>query len=202
MGPKIYLFLFEIVLHFKTSIGEFMKKLVILVCLAVLCYPSLVTADEAKVGFVKNVSGQAFIGRQNILIPAKVKEKLLVNDTLITKTNGSMGVIFQDNSVLSLGPNSRFILTQFSFEPSVEKLSFVAKIRKGTLIYLTGLIGKLNHKGVRFETPNAVCGIRGTHFAIKVDARDDDTDIEPATSDQKSPLLSIVDKNRGKQAGD
>lgn len=179
-----------------------MKKLVILVCLAVFCYPSLVTADEAKVGFVKNVSGQAFIGRQNILIPAKVKEKLLVNDTLITKTNGSMGVIFQDNSVLSLGPNSRFILTQFSFEPSVEKLSFVAKIRKGTLIYLTGLIGKLNHKGVRFETPNAVCGIRGTHFAIKVDAQDDDTDIEPATSDQKSPLLSKVDKNRGKQAGD
>jgi hypothetical protein len=113
-----------------------------------------------------------------------------------------MHQMLPDNSVLSLGPNSRVILTQFSFEPAEEKLSFVAKFRNGTLIYLTGLIGKLNRKGVRFETPNAVCGVRGTHFAIKVDAQDDDTDTGPAKSDQKSQLLRIWDKVRDKQAGD
>ena len=175
-----------------------MKRLVILVCIAVICCTGLATADEAKVGFIKNVSGQAFIGRQKMLIPANVNEKLLMNDTLITKANGSMGVILQDNSVLSLGPNSQVSLTQFYFEPAEEKLSFVAKFRKGTLIYLTGLIGKLNRKGVRFETPNAVCGVRGTHFAIKVDAQDDDTNTGPAKGDQKSPVLRIWDKVRDK----
>jgi hypothetical protein len=50
-----------------------------------------------------------------------------------------------------------------------EKLSFIAQIKKGTVVYLTGLIAKLNHSAVRFETPTAVCGIRGTHFAIKVE---------------------------------
>jgi len=181
-----------------------MKRLVILVCLAVICCTCPATADEAKVGFVKNFSGQAFIGRQNMLIPAKVDEKLLVNDTLITKTNGSMGVIMQDNSVLSIGPNSQVILTQFSFEPAEEKLSLVAKVKKGTLVYLTGLIAKLNRKGLRFETPNAVCGVRGTHFAIKVDAQEDgDTGTGPVKNDQKSPLLRIWDRVQGgKQAGD
>jgi hypothetical protein len=107
------------------------------------------------------------------LIPAKVNEKLLVNDNLITGTNGSIGVILEDNSVLSLGPKSKVNLNKFSFNPAEEKLSFVAKIGKGTLVYLTGLMAKINRKAVRFETPTAVCGVRGTHFAIKVDASDD-----------------------------
>jgi hypothetical protein len=37
------------------------------------------------------------------------------------------------------------------------------------LTYLTGVMAKLNPKAVRFETPMAVCGVRGTHFAIKVE---------------------------------
>jgi len=30
-------------------------------------------------------------------------------------------------------------------------------------------MAKLNPNAVRFETPMAVCGVRGTHFAIKVE---------------------------------
>ena len=87
----------------------------------------------------------------------------------------------QDDSVLSLGPKSRVDLTQFSFSPAENKLSFIAKVKRGTMVYLTGLIAKLDRKSVRIETPNAVCGVRGTQFAIKVDNRDeDDSDISPA----------------------
>ena len=51
------------------------------------------------------------------------------------------------------------------------------------MVYSTGLIAKLDRKSVRIETPNAVCGVRGTQFAIKVDNRDeDDSDISPAKS--------------------
>jgi hypothetical protein len=154
-----------------------MKKLVIIFCFAAIWFVFLANAaraDETKIGFVKNVTGEAFIGRGQALISAKVNEKLLVNDNLITGADGSIGVILQDNSVLSLGPKSRVNLSKFSFDPVEEKISFVAKIGKGTLVYLTGLMAKINRKAVRFETPTAVCGVRGTHFAIKVDAPDDD----------------------------
>jgi hypothetical protein len=91
------------------------------------------------------------------------------NDVLVTGRIGSMGVILQDNSVMSIGSNTRLVISKFIFEPADEKLSFIAQIKKGTVVYLTGLIAKLNRSGVKFETHTAVCGIRGTHFAIKVD---------------------------------
>jgi hypothetical protein len=158
-------------------------------------------AAEVKAGFVKNVSGRVFIKRQATLATARVNDRLQVNDTLITKADGTIGVILQDNSVLSLGPNSRVILSRFAFDPAEEKLSFVAKIKRGTLAYLSGLIAKLNSKGVSFETPTVVCGIRGTHFAIKVDAPDEE-DAVPAKGDDKSSLRGVRDNVRGKQGGD
>jgi hypothetical protein len=177
------------------------KRFSILVCLTAILYSGPASAGETKVGFIKNVSGQAFISRQAQLIPARASERLQVSDTLITRADGSMGIILQDNSVLSLGPNSRVILAQFAFEPAEEKLSFVAKIRRGTITYLTGLIAKLNRKGVSFETPTVVCGIRGTHFAIKVDAPDEE-DAAPAKGEEKSTLKGLWDKIQDKKAGE
>jgi hypothetical protein len=160
-----------------------MKKLIMIVSMAVILWTGLLLAEETSIGFVKNVSGQAFIGRQQKLIPAKVNEKLLLSDALVTGSDGSIGVIMQDDSVLSMGPKSRVNLTQFSFAPAENKLSFIAKVKRGTVVYLTGLIAKLDSKSVRMETPNAVCGVRGTQFAIKVDNQDeDDSDISPAKS--------------------
>jgi hypothetical protein len=151
-----------------------MKKLIMIVSMAVILWAGLALAKETSIGFVKNVSGQAFIGRQQKLIPATVNEKLMLGDALITGADGSIGVILQDDGVLSLGPKSRINLTKFSFVPAKNKLSFIAKVKRGTIVYLTGLIAKLERKSVSFETPNAVCGVRGTQIAIKVDNRDED----------------------------
>jgi len=129
----------------------------------------MAAAAEQRAGFVKNVSGEAFIERNKVITAAKVKGELMENDVLVTGRSGSMGVILQDNSVMSIGSNTRIAISKFVFEPADEKLSFTAQIKKGTVVYLTGLIAKLNHSGVKFDTPTAVCGVRGTHFAIKVE---------------------------------
>lgn len=146
-----------------------MRIFLITICLVFICCIGMATAEEPRAGFVKNVSGQAFIERNKVTLSAKVKDRLIENDILITGSSGSIGVILQDNSVMSIGSNTRLIISKFVFEPANEKLSFTAQIKKGTVVYLTGLIAKLNHSGVRFETPAATCGIRGTHFAIKVE---------------------------------
>lgn len=152
-----------------------MKKIILICCCLFFLTGtfSAMAAETNNIGFIKNVSGQAFISRAQAMIPAKANDKLFASDNLITGADGSLGIILQDNSVLSLGPKSRVDLSEFSFDPVGEKLSFVAKIKKGTVVYLTGLIAKMNNKAVRFETPTAVCGVRGTQFAIKVDAPDE-----------------------------
>jgi hypothetical protein len=40
---------------------------------------------------------------------------------------------------------------------------------QGTAVYISGIIAKLSPQSVRFETPNATIGIRGTRFLVKVD---------------------------------
>jgi hypothetical protein len=152
---------------------DFMKILPIIIGLALFFHAGMGAAEEPRAGFVKTVSGQAFIERDKVTMPAHVKDKLMEKDTLITGRSGSMGIILQDNSVMSIGSNTRLVISKFLFEPADEKLSFVAQVKKGTVLYLTGLIAKLNHSGVRFETPTAACGIRGTHLAIKVEDQGD-----------------------------
>ncbi|MCX5846526.1 MAG: FecR domain-containing protein [Deltaproteobacteria bacterium] len=148
-----------------------MRISLVTICIVFICCIGMATAEEprARAGFVKNVSGQAFIERNKVRMSAKVKDRLMENDILVTGRNGSMGIILQDNSVMSIGSNTRLVISKFVFEPADKKLSFIAQIKKGKVVYLTGLIAKLNRSGVKFETPTVVCGIRGTHFAIEVE---------------------------------
>lgn len=140
-----------------------------MICLALFCYVGTASAEEPRVGFVKNVQGQAFIERNEVRTIAAAEDKLLQKDILITGRDGSMGVILQDSSVMAIGSNTRLIISKYLFEPDDKKLSFIAQVKKGTMVYLTGLIAKLDYSGVRFETPTAVCGMRGTHIGIKVE---------------------------------
>ena len=146
-----------------------MKTFISLVCFLLICGANLAIGDEIRIGVIKNVNGPVSVERNNALIPLNVGDKLYENDTIVTGRGGSMGLILRDNSVLSVGSNTRLIISKYVFEPAEKKLSMVARIKQGTLTYLTGVMAKLNPNAVRFETPVAVCGVRGTHFAIKVD---------------------------------
>ena len=146
-----------------------MKTFISLVCFLLICGANLAIGAETRIGVIKNANGSVFVERNNALIPVKVGDKLYENDTIVTGRDGSMGLILRDNSVLSVGSNTRLIISKFVFEPAEKKLSMVARIKQGTLTYLTGVMAKLNPNAVRFETPMAVCGVRGTHFAIKVE---------------------------------
>jgi hypothetical protein len=146
-----------------------MKTFISLVCFLLICGANLAVGAEIRIGVIKNANGAAFVERNNALLPLKVGDKLYENDTIVTGRGGSMGLILRDNSVLSVGSNTRLIISKYVFEPAEKKLSMVARIKQGTLTYLTGVMAKLNPNAVRFETPVAVCGVRGTHFAIKVD---------------------------------
>jgi hypothetical protein len=95
--------------------------------------------------------------------------KLLAGDSLGTGRDGSIGVILRDDSSLSIGPESRLVLRSFLFSPPEGKFDLAVRITRGTMAYLSGLIGKLAPENARFETPTATIGIRGTRFAVKVE---------------------------------
>lgn len=153
-----------------------MKNIVTAVLLVgALCLPSVAgtavaatVAAEETIGMVRTVSGSATVTRGEASLTADPGLKLMVGDTLVTGRDGSLGVILRDDSSLSIGPGSRLVLRSFQFSPSEGKFRLVARISRGTMAYLSGLIGKLAPEKARFETPTATIGIRGTHFAVNV----------------------------------
>ena len=145
-----------------------MKIWWLLIPALLLVWPATSGAEETWVGSVKQLKGSAEIERQGKVVRAEVGTRLFRNDTIRTGDDGSVGLIMTDNSVLSLGPGSRLTISEYVFDPAGKKTSFTARMLKGTAVYLSGLIAKLNQRGVRFETQTAVMGIRGTRFAIQV----------------------------------
>lgn len=124
-----------------------------------------VAADKG-IGVIKNIKGSVFIEREKTSIPAKIGDRLFENDTIVTGKGGSMGAVLNDNSLISSGSDSRLVLSQFTFNPAENKLSSTFQMARGTLAYLSGLIGTRDSKAVKFVTPTAVCGLRGTHLVI------------------------------------
>jgi len=131
--------------------------------------PGFAAASQDTIGIVRNLVGEATVTRGGEVIPAAVGTKLLVGDTLMTASNGSMGIILRDNSTLSIGPGSSLVIRNFVFSPAEGQLDLLVRLSRGTMAYLSGLIGKLAPESARFETPVASIGIRGTRFAVKLD---------------------------------
>jgi hypothetical protein len=126
-------------------------------------------ASDGSVARVKAVKGPASIVRGQTIIPAVSNEKVFQGDTLRTGTDGSLGVVFKDDTLISLGPNSELVVDVFLYAPAEGKLSFVARMLRGTAAYVSGIIAKLSPQSARFETPVATIGIRGTRLLVKVE---------------------------------
>jgi hypothetical protein len=130
---------------------------------------SVMAAAPDHVGIVKSLAGDVAIVRNDTHIKAETNMKLLKGDHIRTGNNGKVGLIFEDDTVISIGPNSRIVIEDFLFQPSEKRMSFITRIIQGTISYLSGQIAKLAPSFVRIETPQATVGLRGTHVLVKVD---------------------------------
>lgn len=124
---------------------------------------------SSPIAIVKKMGGAATVLRQECTISATIGLEIWKNDTIRTGPNGSIGIVFNDDTFLSLGPESTLIIDEFVFAPKQGNFSIVIRMLKGTAAYLSGLISKLAPESAHFNTPTASIGIRGTKFAVKVE---------------------------------
>jgi hypothetical protein len=127
------------------------------------------SSASPAVATIQKLSGTATVVRQGQTIPATMGLEIWENDTLRTGPDASIGLVFNDDTLLSLGPESVFVIDEFVFAPREGKFSIVFRMVKGTAAYLSGLISKLSSDSAHFKTPTASIGIRGTRFVAKVE---------------------------------
>jgi hypothetical protein len=80
-----------------------------------------------------------------------------------------MGVTFKDETVMSFGPNTELVVDQYLFNPAQGKLKLNAKLAKGSLNYVSGMIAKIQPEVVSVNTPVGTIGVRGTQFVVAVE---------------------------------
>jgi len=149
-----------------------MKYFIGVLCLVFFLNTNVLAASNEEAARVMNCSGTASIVRQNQTLPVKKHDRIFAGDLLRTGHDGTLGVIFKDDTTLSLGPRSELVIDEFLFAPSQGKLSIVTRMLRGTVAYVSGVIAKLAPQAVRFETPTATIGIRGTKFLVKVEGEE------------------------------
>jgi len=139
-----------------------------LVCLIALCMPPLALADALPAGKLKLVSGNVQILRSGIGQAAKVGDYLQPLDEVTTGANSSAGITMQDDTLMSLGPNSRLILNQYDFDPVTAQGKLDASLVKGALRFISGILAKSSPRSVAIRTPVSTIGIRGTDFIVEI----------------------------------
>jgi hypothetical protein len=145
-----------------------MCKILSLLILFVFLPATLVGASDESSGSLRNKKGDVLIDRNGNTVKAEDGAPIYSNDTVRTGANGSVGIIFKDNSRISLGPKSRLDLKKFVFKPAQGQFSMINKLAKGTASFVSGKMTKLSPESVILETPTSTIGIRGTTYNIKV----------------------------------
>jgi hypothetical protein len=114
------------------------------------------------------VSGQAEIVRNGARVAARIGDPLYEKDTIDTGGDGSIGITFIDNTVMSSGPNSEIVLEDYQFNSSDFKGSMLTDMNRGTVSMISGDIARSSPGAMKVKTPTAVLGVRGTRFVIQV----------------------------------
>jgi len=125
-------------------------------------------AGAAEVGQIKTAKGGVVVVRAGQEIVAAPGTALHQADRIVTKADGSAGITFKDNSLLSLGPDSMLDISHFSFQAKDQPDGLEATLHRGTLSAVSGKIVAKTPEAMQIKTPTTVLGVRGTEFFVKV----------------------------------
>jgi hypothetical protein len=120
------------------------------------------------VGEIKNVKGSVHVERDGKRVAAAPGMGVRQSDVVVTGADGSAGITFQDNSLLSVGPGSELAIEHYSFDSTTHAGRFDASLKRGTLGVVSGRIVKQSPEAMRVRTPTSIMGVRGTEFFVKV----------------------------------
>jgi hypothetical protein len=126
------------------------------------------TALAADVGQIKVMAGSVYLEREGKRLPVQVGMPVRQSDILVTGSDGTAGVTFTDNSLLSVGPNSTLAIDRYAFDTTTHAGQFDASLKKGTLAVISGKMVKQSPDAMRVHTPTSIMGVRGTDFVVKV----------------------------------
>ncbi|NDY55393.1 FecR domain-containing protein [Desulfovibrio sulfodismutans] len=143
------------------------------VLLCLLASPALAADDAKPAGYVQEARGQALAVRGGQSRELAAKGPVFSGDSLATKAESSLQIMFSDGTILAMGPESLFSVDEFVNEWGQDKtLSNKMQFSYGPGVFraVTGAISDRNPHAFSVETPLGAIGIRGTELGSVVQA--------------------------------
>jgi Ca2+-binding RTX toxin-like protein len=119
-----------------------------------------------SIGKVENLSGTATATRADgTRVTLRQNDAIFEGDVIETSAQGSVGLIFRDNTTLALSEGGRMVLDKFVYDPANNTGSSVTSLVTGVFTFVSGAIAKFGPDAMTVNTPVATIGIRGTTVA-------------------------------------
>ena len=123
-----------------------------------------------RVGDIVTAVGEVRVTREGVRDPIRMKggNPVYFKDRIQTGAGSKVKILFKDDSIVSLGEKSQFVIDEAIFNPSEKKRSLVTTLVSGSV---RSIVSKFfSEKGSTFEvhTASATAAARGTHFVVQI----------------------------------
>jgi hypothetical protein len=135
----------------------------------------LPTAAVAEVvGHLTQVEGRVELlkGGKLPATAAKKQDGVEPGDVLRTKSLSRAQITFLDNTSLTLSPESRIAIEEYTFDPAKAKRRAVVQLFQGLSHFVVNQLFKVQEPDFLVKTHTGVLGVRGTDFGILLSAND------------------------------
>ena len=130
-------------------------------------------AERGKdgIGFYTAVLGQASVTHpgEDRVLPVKLHDEVLFKDVIQTQDESRTKALFQDDSMLTVGENSRVEIDEYIYNPEKNVRQAIVKLMQGQVRALVSKVFKANGSRFEIHTPSAVAAARGTYFTVWVE---------------------------------
>ena len=150
-------------------------------------------------GTIERMKGDAQVMSNGSQKSLSVKSDIYQGDQITTGNDTEVLMRMTDGAVFAIRPNSNMTVTDYHFDNKDSSRDNVfIKLLKGGFRAVTGAVGKKNPQKVKFNTPTATIGIRGTDFEVVV-LDDSKKGAEAGTYNKVFQGATYLENNQGKQ---
>src|SRR5205809_4227581 len=126
---------------------------------------------QQAIGIYMAVIGKVTVAHvgQPAAVPVKLREDVYFKDVIETQASSRAKALFQDDSILTVGENSRVEVSEYIYDPANNQRSTILRLFQGKA---RALVGKLfAGRGSKFEihTPTAVARARGADCVVWIE---------------------------------
>ena len=148
-----------------------MKKIFTIVFGLLIFSFSSQAQEKEMIGVIGAVSGK--ISNNSKVL--KTGDKIYLGDTILSDQNSAAQILLLDQSTFTIGSDSAVVMDTFIYDPKNNDGKIVAKVKKGSLKVISGLISKKNPDNLSVEVPEGTLGSRGTEFQTIVNNKAKET---------------------------